>query len=153
MTPSCFLRGNNPRNCARLRSTPRRQFLARLQELAAPTVNEGGDAPNSLRQNKESLKETLQQASITGQGCHRGFLRSQHLPAEFGVFAEMMEEGFFRNMQKGLGEGLQWDDAGFSQWVMWFVAPVPALTLLNLARGVVSAGGQRIPTPVTSPKS
>lgn len=67
VTASNFLRGNNPGNCARLRSTPRWRFLAWLQELAAPTVEEGGDTPNSLGQNKETPKYTFQGASIVGQ--------------------------------------------------------------------------------------
>lgn len=33
-----------------------------------------------------------------------------------GVFEEMMEKEFFKVTQKVLGDGFQWDDAGFSQW-------------------------------------
>lgn len=38
------------------------------------------------------------------------------LMQSLGVFAEMMEKEFFKITRKVLGDGFQWDDAGFSQW-------------------------------------
>lgn len=73
-----------------------------------------------------------------------------------GVFAEMMEKEFFRITRKVLGDGFQWDDAGFSQWWMWFISPVSALTMLNFTGGVLHGcwGMAKASRPQdTSPKS
>lgn len=75
------------------RSTPRRQFLACLQEPTAAGVNEGGDTPNSLVQNKETPKETFVGSRNSGYMTAQGFPQVWVLGGdeERGIFPERIK--------------------------------------------------------------